>query len=44
VKSQAPRCACATSAAKFQEVLQITIMTVFDVFNTEAEAVSSFAK
>jgi len=31
--------------SKFQEVLQITkLMTVFDVFNTEAEAVASFSK
>jgi len=31
--------------SKFQEVLQITkLMTVFDVYNTEAEAVASFAK
>src|SRR6266404_2419518 len=31
--------------SKFQEVLQITkLLTVFDVFNTEAEAVRSFAK
>ena len=30
---------------KFQEVLQITkLMTVFDVYNTEAEAVASFSK
>ena len=30
---------------KFQEVLQITkLMTIFDVYNTEAEAVSSFSK
>ena len=31
--------------SKFQEVLQITkLLTVFDVYNSEAEAVSSFAK
>jgi anti-sigma B factor antagonist len=31
--------------AKFQEVLQITkLLTVFDVYNTEAEAVGSFSK
>jgi anti-sigma B factor antagonist len=31
--------------AKFQEVLQITkLLTVFDVYNTEAEAVGSFTK
>jgi len=31
--------------SKFQEVLQITkLMTVFDVYNTEAEAVASFSK
>jgi anti-sigma B factor antagonist len=30
---------------KFQEVLQITkLMTIFDVYNTEAEAVGSFSK
>ncbi len=30
---------------KFQEVLQITkLMTIFDVYNTEAEAVTSFSK
>ncbi len=30
---------------KFQEVLQITkLLTVFDVYNTEAEAVASFSK
>jgi anti-sigma B factor antagonist len=30
---------------KFQEVLQITkLMTIFDVYNTEAEAVASFSK
>ena len=30
---------------KFQEVLQITkLMTIFDVSNTEAEAVASFSK
>jgi anti-sigma B factor antagonist len=31
--------------SKFQEVLQITkLLTVFEVFNTEAEAVASFSK
>jgi anti-sigma B factor antagonist len=31
--------------SKFQEVLQITkLLTVFEVYNTEAEAVGSFAK
>ncbi len=31
--------------SKFQEVLQITkLLTVFDVYNSEAEAVSSFSK
>jgi anti-sigma B factor antagonist len=31
--------------SKFQEVLQITkLLTVFDVFNNEAEAVASFSK
>ena len=30
---------------KFQEVLQITkLMTIFEVYNTEAEAVASFSK
>ena len=30
---------------KFQEVLQITkLMTIFDVYNTEAEAVARFSK
>ena len=30
---------------KFQEVLQITkLMTIFDVYNSEAEAVGSFSK
>ena len=30
---------------KFQEVLQITkLMTIFDVYNTEADAVGSFSK
>ena len=30
---------------KFQEVLQITkLMTIFDVYDTEAEAVASFSK
>jgi hypothetical protein len=30
---------------KFTEVLQITkLMTIFDVYNTEAEAVASFSK
>ena len=31
--------------SRFQEVLQITkLLTVFDVYNTEAEAVGSFSK
>jgi anti-sigma B factor antagonist len=31
--------------SKFQEVLQITkLLTVFDVYNSESEAVASFAK
>ena len=31
--------------AKFSEVLQITkLMTIFEVYNTEAEAVASFSK
>jgi len=44
-KSQGAALKLAHLGAKFQEVLQITkLLTVFDVYNTEAEAVSSFAK
>jgi anti-sigma B factor antagonist len=44
-KSQAAALKLAHLGSKFQEVLQITkLLTVFDVYNTEAEAVSSFAK
>jgi len=39
------RSAALCTSAEFQEVLQITkLLTVFDVFNTEAEAVRSFSK
>ena len=45
VKSQGASLRLCHLGSKFQEVLQITkLLTVFDVFNTEAEAVSSFAK
>jgi anti-sigma B factor antagonist len=44
-KSQGAALKLAHLGSKFQEVLQITkLLTVFDVYNTEAEAVSSFAK
>jgi len=44
-KSQGAALKLAHLGAKFQEVLQITkLLTVFDVYNSEAEAVSSFAK
>jgi anti-sigma B factor antagonist len=44
-KSQGAALKLAHRGAKFQEVLQITkLLTVFDVYNTEAEAVASFAK
>jgi len=44
-KSQAAALKLAHLGAKFQEVLQITkLLTVFDVYNSEAEAVASFAK
>lgn len=44
-KSQGAALKLAHLGAKFQEVLQITkLLTVFDVYNTEAEAVGSFAK
>ena len=45
VKSQGPALPLCHLGSKFQEVLQITkLLTVFDVFNTEAEAVRSFSK
>jgi anti-sigma B factor antagonist len=45
VKSQGAALRLCHLGSKFQEVLQITkLLTVFDVFNTEAEAVRSFAK
>ena len=45
VKSQGAALRLCHLGSKFQEVLQITkLLTVFDVFNTEAEAVSSFSK
>ena len=44
-KSQGAALKLAHLGSKFQEVLQITkLLTVFDVYNSEAEAVSSFAK
>ena len=44
-KSQGAALKLAHLGAKFQEVLQITkLLTVFDVYNTEAEAVASFSK
>jgi anti-sigma B factor antagonist len=44
-KSQSAALKLAHLGAKFQEVLQITkLLTVFDVYNSEAEAVASFAK
>ena len=44
-KSQGAGLKLAHLGSKFQEVLQITkLLTVFDVYNTEAEAVASFAK
>lgn len=44
-KAQGAGLKLAHLGSKFQEVLQITkLLTVFDVYNTEAEAVSSFAK
>jgi anti-sigma B factor antagonist len=44
-KSQGAALKLAHLGAKFQEVLQITkLMTIFDVYNTEAEAVASFSK
>ena len=45
VKTQGASMRLCHLGSKFQEVLQITkLLTVFDVFNTEAEAVSSFSK
>ena len=45
VKSQAGSMRLCHLGSKFQEVLQITkLLTVFDVYNTEAEAVASFSK
>jgi len=45
VKSQGAALRLCHLGSKFQEVLQITkLLTVFDVFNTEAEAIRSFAK
>ena len=44
-KSQGAYLKLAHLGSKFQEVLQITkLLTVFDVYNSEAEAVASFAK
>ena len=44
-KSQGAAQKLAHLGSKFQEVLQITkLLTVFDVYNSEAEAVASFAK
>jgi anti-sigma B factor antagonist len=45
VKTQGASLRLCHLGAKFQEVLQITkLLTVFDVYNTEAEAVASFSK
>src|SRR5229473_829759 len=45
VKSQGASLRLCHLGSKFQEVLQITkLLTVFDVFNSEAEAVASFSK
>ena len=44
-KSQGAALKLAHLGSKFQEVLQITkLLTVFDVYNNEAEAVASFSK
>jgi anti-sigma B factor antagonist len=44
-KSQGTALKLCHLGSKFQEVLQITkLLTVFDVYNTESEAVASFAK
>jgi anti-sigma B factor antagonist len=45
VKTQGASLRLCHLGSKFQEVLQITkLLTVFDVYNSEAEAVASFAK
>src|SRR5260370_36179998 len=45
VKTQGASMRLCHLGSKFQEVLQIAkLLTVFDVFNTEAEAVASFSK
>jgi anti-sigma B factor antagonist len=45
VKSQGAALRLCHLGSKFQEVLQITkLLTVFDVYNNEAEAVASFSK
>src|SRR5271163_4966182 len=45
VKSQGASMRLCHLGSKFQEVLQITkLLTVFEVYNTEAEAVASFEK
>jgi anti-sigma B factor antagonist len=45
VKSQGASLRLCHLGSKFQEVLQITkLLTVFDVYKTEAEAVASFNK
>ena len=45
VKTQGASLRLCHLGSKFQEVLQITkLLTVFDVYKTEAEAVASFAK
>jgi anti-sigma B factor antagonist len=45
VKTQGASLRLCHLGSKFQEVLQITkLLTVFDVYNSEAEAVSSFSK
>jgi anti-sigma B factor antagonist len=45
VKTQGASLRLCHLGSKFQEVLQITkLLTVFDVYKTEAEAVSSFSK
>ena len=44
-KSQGAALKLCHLGSKFQDVLQITkLLTVFDVYNTEAEAVGSFSK
>ena len=45
VKTQGASMRLCHLGSKFQEVLQITkLLTVFDVYSTEAEAVASFSK